>query len=289
MAARFGFVIGQRTGPKRVAQPKPVNAVAFDDRPNRHVRDSLLRHQRIVRRQVSANNPVHCPFGTDLGVCATFCAALRANRYMSSTRLLLTLLFSAAGAIVASSQDDELVPAAYLAATYTAPSDAPSNVVIAGPGEPGQRLVVTGRVLEGVRPIAGASLFVFHTDAAGRYAPDKSGNDAELHPRLRGLLRTDSEGRYRYETIRPGSYGKNAAHVHYVVKATDYKTRLLDLWFEDDPILVARRANGEPEVPPSIRKSSYYIASSDVVAIRPLRRDATGVWHTTRDIQMFKR
>ena len=206
-----------------------------------------------------------------------------------STRLLLTLLLSTLAVVVASSQDDELVPAAYLAAAYTAPTGAPSRVVIARPDEPGQRLVVTGRILDGVRPIADASLFVFHTDASGQYAPDKSGNDAELHPRLQGLLRTDSEGRYRYETIRPGSYGQNAAHVHYVVKAKDYKSRLLDLWFEDDPILVARRANREPEVPPSIQKSSYYIASADVVAIRPVRRDINGVWHTTRDIQMLKR
>ena len=118
--------------------------------------------------------------------------------------------------------------------------------------------MVTGRVLDGSHPIAEASLFVFHTDTSGQYAPDKSGNDAELHRRLRGLLRTDAEARYRYETIRPGSYGKNAAHVHYIVKAKGYKSRLLDVWFEDDPILVARRANGEPEVPPPIQKSSYW-------------------------------
>jgi protocatechuate 3,4-dioxygenase beta subunit len=198
---------------------------------------------------------------------------------------LLVLL----AAVVVSSQEDELVPAPYLAPRFTASSDAPANVVIAGATEPGERLAVTGQVLDGAEPIAGASIFVFQTDAAGRYARDKSGSDAELHPRLWGLLRTDRQGRYRYETIRPGSYDGNAAHVHYVVKAAGYKARLLDLWFEDDPILVARRAAGEPEIPPGIRNSPYYRASSDVVEIRPVTRDANGVWHATRDVRMFKR
>lgn len=89
--------------------------------------------------------------------------------------------------------------------------------------------------------MAGVSVYVFHTDAEGRYAKDISGNEAELNPRLHGALRTDAQGRYGYETIRPGSYDNNPAHVHYVVVAPRYKPRLLDLWFEDDPILVARR------------------------------------------------
>jgi protocatechuate 3,4-dioxygenase beta subunit len=204
-------------------------------------------------------------------------------------RVALSLLLLVMGVIIVFSQEDELVPAPYLASRYTAAGDAPASVVMAGANEPGERLVVTGRVLDGPEPIAGASIFVFQTDAAGRYAPDKSDNDAELDPRLWGLLRTDRQGRYRYETIRPGSYDGNAAHVHYVVKAPGYKARLLDLWFEDDPILVARRAAGEPEIPPGIRNSPYYKASADVVAIRPVTRDAGGVWHATRDIQMFKR
>lgn len=203
-------------------------------------------------------------------------------------RRALLLLFLLSGVVV-SSQEDELVPAPYLADRYTAPADAPASVIIAGASEPGERLIVTGRVLDGTRPIAGASVFVFQTDVEGRYAPDKSGPDAELDPRLHGFLRTDRQGAYRYDTVRPGSYNGNAAHVHYVVKANGYKARILDLWFEDDPILVARRAAGEPEVPASMRNSPYYKASSDLVAIRPVTRDARGVWHATRDIQMFKR
>jgi protocatechuate 3,4-dioxygenase beta subunit len=195
---------------------------------------------------------------------------------------LVVVLLAAAGG-----QDTSLVPPDYLAPKYLAPSDASSSIVIAGPDEPGERLVVTGRVIDGTKPVASASIFVFHTDVKGRYAPGVSGPDAELNPRLCGLLRTDGQGGYRYETVRPGSYDGNAAHVHYIVVARGYKPRIFDLWFQDDPILVARRQAGEPQIPQSLRNSPFYKAAPDNIAIRPVTRDAAGVWHAVRDLDMI--
>lgn len=176
----------------------------------------------------------------------------------------------------------------YLAALAALAPNAPSSIVVAGPDEPGERLVVTGRVVDGIEPVVGASVYVFHTDVKGFYAPGT--NDAfaaELHPRLHGALRTDAEGRYRYETIRPGSYQGIAAHVHHVVAAAGYKTRLFETQFQDDPILVARRKAGEPELPQSIRNSPCFKAQPDIIAIRPVRRDAAGIGHVVRDVDMF--
>jgi protocatechuate 3,4-dioxygenase, beta subunit len=199
-----------------------------------------------------------------------------------ATFLASILLAAAAGA-----QAPSLIPPDYLSPKYLAAPDAPSSIVIAGPDESGERLVVTGRVIDGTKPIVGASVYVFHTDAKGLYAPDRSGPDAELDPRLHGALRTDAEGRYRYDTIRPGSYNNNAAHVHYVVVALGYKPRIFDLWFQDDPILVARRQAGEPQIPQSMRNSPFYKAAPDGIAIRPITRDATGTWHAVRDLDMI--
>lgn len=184
-------------------------------------------------------------------------------------------------ASAASAQDSELIPAPYLAPKYVAPQNAPSSVVIAVKNEPGERLVVTGRALDGAMPVAGVSVYAFHTDVNGLYAA--KGVDprtAELNPRLHGAMRTDASGRFRYETIRPGSYNNNAAHVHYVVTAPGYKPRMFDLWFEDDPILAARRAAGTPEVPPALQ--------GDYLAIRPVTRDASGISHVTHDLAMLK-
>lgn len=171
-------------------------------------------------------------------------------------------------------------PDVYLAPQFEAPANAPSHVVVAGADEPGERLVVSGRVLDAGQPVAGVSIFVFQTDVDGRYAKDRTGNDAELNPRLRGEMRSDAAGGYEYETIRPGHYDDNPAHVHYLVRARRYYPLLLDLWFADDPELDARRQAGRPEIPLNFPKNT--------VAIRPVTRDAAGVWRTTRDIEMVR-
>lgn len=201
-----------------------------------------------------------------------------------SSPLLLVL---AVGVAFAASEYS-LVPEPYLAPRYLAPIDAPSDIVIANSDEPGERLVVTGNVLDGTRPVSNASLFVFHTDAEGRYAIDLNNFDGELNPRLNGLIRTDDQGSYRFQTIRPGSYDNNAAHVHYVIRVDGYLPRLVDLWFDDDPILASRRSRGENDVPSAIYDSTVCRSQPDCVVISEVQRDANGSWHASRDVQMFR-
>lgn len=186
----------------------------------------------------------------------------------------------------AASQAPALITPEYLAPQFTAPPNAPSSVVIAGMDEPGDRLVVTGRTLAGTTPVAGVSIYVFHTDAEGLYAKDVNISWAEVHPRLNGVIRTDSEGGYRYETIRPGAYNIGAAHVHYVVKAHGYKPRLLSLEFEDDPVHVALRKAGRFRA--QFGDGPVCKAVPDCVVVSPVTRDSQGVWHAARDIQMLK-
>ena len=62
-------------------------------------------------------------------------------------------------------------------------------------------------------------------------------------------------------------------------QAVGYKPRLVDLRFEDDPIIAARRNRG--------------IADDDgfepgKMVVRPVKRDARGVWHVTRDLEMIR-
>lgn len=186
---------------------------------------------------------------------------------------LLTLLFVTSGSAAA-----ELIPSEYVTEKYVAPHDALSRIVVAGPEEPGERFVVTGRVLDGTRPLAGISIYVFHTDADGVYARDEVNNDENA--RLHGAMRSDAEGWYRFETIRPKGYGREPAHVHYVVIAPGYKPRMFDLWLADDPILEKRRKDGLPEL--------WFESAPGRVVIRPTTRDANGIWHATRDLEMLR-
>src|SRR5215210_2797238 len=73
----------------------------------------------------------------------------------------------------------------------------------------GERIIVEGRVTdEDGRPQSQTLVEVWQANAAGRYAHKIDQHDAPLDPNFSGAGRTltDSEGRYRFVTIRPGAY-----------------------------------------------------------------------------------
>jgi protocatechuate 3,4-dioxygenase beta subunit len=116
------------------------------------------------------------------------------------------------------------------------------------PGEPlGERIVVTGRVLDGDgRPVPHTLVEVWQANAAGRYAHDRDQHPAPLDPNFTGAGRclTDAEGRYRFVTIKPGAYPwrnhHNAwrpAHIHFSVFGTAFTQRLVtQMYFPGDPL-----------------------------------------------------
>ena len=150
---------------------------------------------------------------------------------------------------------------------------ATSVATLAGPEEPGERLVVTGTVFapDGVTPAAGVFLYVYNTDATGRYAREKG-----APPRLRGWMKTGPDGRYEYRTIRPASYpGRTiAAHVHTQLWGGGYPPQWnTDLLFEGDPYITAKeRSDSE--------------ALGRFAFIRPAPKDERGVRHAVHDLQL---
>lgn len=122
-------------------------------------------------------------------------------------------------------------------------ASARSRATIAGPDEPGRRMVVRGRVVlpDGKTPAANVIMYVYQTDNTGVYGVGKSGL-----PRLHAFLRTDAQGRYEYSSIRPAQYPSRneAAHVHVQFWARDIPPQWNnDLLFTDDPLV--RRVDRE--------------------------------------------
>jgi hypothetical protein len=109
-------------------------------------------------------------------------------------------------------------------------------------GRDGQRLVVEGTVYAADcrTPLAGASVAVWQTNAAGEYGPGQ-GTGAERCCYLAAALRTDQRGGYRLETVKPGHYKGEAepppAHIHFEVQHPDATGLLTELLFEGDPRL----------------------------------------------------
>jgi len=116
------------------------------------------------------------------------------------------------------------------------------------PGEPlGERIIVTGRVTDSDgRPVPDALIEVWQPNAAGRYAHHVDDHPAPLDPNFAGAGRclTDSEGRYRFVTIKPGAYpwrnhlnAWRPAHIHFSLFGRAFPQRLVtQMYFPGDPL-----------------------------------------------------
>lgn len=126
------------------------------------------------------------------------------------------------------------------ALAQAAPQQLSAKTTIAAKSEPGERLVIKGVVYsaDGSKPVPNVTLYAYHTDATGVYS--KPVNDSR-NPRLKGWVKTDGEGRFELDTIRPGAYpdGGNPAHIHVVLYAGDREVGHDECWFEGDRYLSA--------------------------------------------------
>lgn len=119
-------------------------------------------------------------------------------------------------------------------------TDPPSwNVKIVPDNEPGEPLIISGTIYspDGKQPLEGITLYVYQTDATGRYTT--SGGD-NRGTRIHGVMRTNAQGRYEFRTIKPGSYpnSRNPAHIHAYVSGPGYPEYWIDEYhFADDPFI----------------------------------------------------
>lgn len=150
--------------------------------------------------------------------------------------------------------------------------DAPSEIRITAEDEIGPPLVVEGTIFaaDGETPAPGVVLYVYQTDRTGLYATSGS------IPRLRGYVRSDERGRYRYSTIRPASYpnSTNPQHIHTQLWGVGVPPQWnRDLLFADDPFLGERDR----------RDSAAAGRFGWICAARP---DADGVTRCTHDLRL---
>jgi protocatechuate 3,4-dioxygenase, beta subunit len=126
------------------------------------------------------------------------------------------------------------------------PADA--DLTVRHDGRPlGQLIVVGGRVVEeDGRPVRDSLIEIWQANAAGRYRHESDTHEAPLDPNFDGGGRclTDSEGRYRFVTIKPGAYPwgnhPNAwrpAHIHFSLFGRAFSQRLVtQMYFPGDPL-----------------------------------------------------
>ena len=94
---------------------------------------------------------------------------------------------------------------------------------------------------DGTTPASGIVLYVYHTDESGVY-PTRKGDSgwARRHGYLRGWIKTNSDGSYKFRTIRPASYPNTTIeqHIHATIAEPDKNPYYIDdFTFADDPNL----------------------------------------------------
>lgn len=111
-----------------------------------------------------------------------------------------------------------------------------------------KRLAVNGVVFDANgKPAPNVVIYIYHTDSTGVYP--KKGNEsgwARRHGYLRGWMKTNDKGEYKFFTLRPGSYpgSRTPAHIHATIKEPG-KTAywIYDFLFDDDPFLTTEERN----------------------------------------------
>ena len=128
---------------------------------------------------------------------------------------------------------------------YGYPFPALAGSVLADDETPGERIRLTGRVLDGENnPVPDAMLEIWQADAAGRYGHPADPRGSNL--RFTGFGRcgtgTDPENRFVFDTIKPGPPGEGQApHVNVILFMRGLLSHVFTrIYFDDEAEANAR-------------------------------------------------
>jgi len=144
----------------------------------------------------------------------------------------------------------------------------------------GLKIKVTGTIYEdnGITPAEGVILYIYHTDQSGIYATKGEETGwAKRHGYIRGWVKTDSDGKYAFYTLRPEIYPNRAspAHIHPTILEPSGKYYWFGSYhFEGDSLLTDKEIN--PDAPRG--------GSSGLLTLKK----EGDIWVGTRDIILGK-
>lgn len=141
----------------------------------------------------------------------------------------------------------------------------------------GERLILEGTIYEfdGTTRAKDVVIYAYHTNIEGVY--EKKGNEIGnglRHGFLRGWVKTNEAGQYRFHTIKPAPYPshKEPAHIHMTLMREDFEEYWVNsTWFKGDQIIT-------DELTKNLNRKGGF---SNVIE---LKKNEENVWVGKRDI-----
>lgn len=115
--------------------------------------------------------------------------------------------------------------------------NAPSRINLNVNSQTGSELMISGTVygIDCQTPLNNAKIEIWHADHSGEY--DNSTSDFDF----RGIVNSDSNGKYEFSTIIPGRYLNGSTyrpgHIHFKITESGHKELVTQLYFQGDPYI----------------------------------------------------
>ncbi len=119
--------------------------------------------------------------------------------------------------------------------------------------ETGPQMEISGTVYkaDGKTPAPDVVLYIYHTNQTGHYSPKGNATGwGKRHGYIRGWVKTNAKGEYKFYTLRPAPYpgGNVASHIHPVIKEPGKSGYWIDEYvFDDDPLVNPDFRNKMPQ------------------------------------------
>ena len=120
--------------------------------------------------------------------------------------------------------------------------------------EPGPKMMISGIIYQadGTTPAKDVVLYIYHTDQDGNYSNKKNEKGwASRHGYIRGWMKTNEKGQYKFYTLLPASYPNSTAlkHIHPTIKEPGKNEYYIDEFiFDNDPFLTTERRKQPQEL-----------------------------------------
>ena len=120
--------------------------------------------------------------------------------------------------------------------------------------EPGPKMMIQGIIYQadGKTPAKDVVLYIYHTDQHGKYSNRNNEKGwADRHGYIRGWMKTNKKGQYKFYTLMPASYPNSTAvkHIHPTIKEPSKNEYYIDEFiFDTDPFLTPERRTQSQEL-----------------------------------------